>query len=106
MIDDNNNDTVNMKIEVGEMVAEIVGENYAGPPGTVAVLEYDDFPEGLMVFLKNAKIVAIRMRDDEKISPARGEYDGIMIRASEGPEATMGKEWLENSLAKAKKKFQ
>lgn len=99
-------DTVNMKIEVGEMLAEIVGENYAGPPGTVAILQYDDFPENLLVFLKKSKIVAVYLRGGGEEFPGRGEYDGIIVRTSQGPEATMGKEWCDDSEAKAKKKFQ
>lgn len=93
--------------ETLQMVEEIVGE-YWGPQGTVAVMAYDDFPKDTFVFLKEGKVVDIRNRFllDKLGMPEMGTYDGLMCRTDEGPDAVMGKEWCDETEAKAKKRWQ
>lgn len=85
-------------------------ENYAGPEGTIAVLEYDEIPSNLMIFIKDGTIVHVWDRTDPSTTPdvrrdRRPKVDGVLVNTDSGPAASMGKEWVDNALAKAKKLF-
>jgi hypothetical protein len=93
---------------VGAIVPEwLLLPDYAGPPGTVAVIQDADFPKNTLIFLHQRRIIAIVDRLEGTLAdmPEQGTYDGIVVHPDEGPEARMGKEWCDMAEAAARKKM-
>jgi hypothetical protein len=94
------------KFEIGTDLRILLG-CYEGPEGATAVFCFDDFPKGVLVFVKHAKVVHIATTLAGLAGmPARGTYDGVIVNTQDGPEAVMGKEWKENAIAETRKLFQ
>lgn len=91
---------------VGEQV-KWLPDDYIGPPGMVAIIELDEVPPNLLIFIKNFVIVGIWDRSDpDSIDTAtRPECDAVLHHTGEGPEQTMGRAWVDAAIAKVHKSF-